>query len=216
MNLYARDYTVAVCYVDYRVMRIGYARCSTASQDVAEQIDQLIARDVARDQIHTDKGFTGTNRDRPGLDKALTAVRAGDTLVVTKLDRLARSASDLAEIGRDLESRGVRLEYGGQLYNPDDPFGKVMFQMLGVFAEFEADLLHQRTREGVARAKAAGKYKGRKPKRSAKQRRHMWELYDKADWSVPDIAEMFELSVSGTYKYLRREKDARRPDDRKD
>src|SRR5699024_8900792 len=94
---------------------------------------------------------------------------------------------------------------------PADPFGKAMFQMLSMFAEFEAGLLHQRTREGVARAKAAGKYKGRKPKLSDKQRKHMWRLYDEENWSVPEVADMFGLSVSGTYKYLRREKDSRDP-----
>lgn len=179
---------------------------------MADQMDRLAERGVDRANIHTDRGFTGTNRDRPGLEKALTAVRSGDTLVVTKIDRLGRSAADLAAIGDSLYSRGVRLEYGGTTYDPADPFGKAMFQMLSMFAEFEAGLLHQRTREGVARAKAAGKYKGRKPKLSDKQRKHMWHLYDEKDWSVSEIAAMFGLSVSGTYKYLRREKDARRQD----
>ena len=78
---------------------IGYARCSTDKQDLAAQHDALLKLGVAADRIYTDKGLTGTNRDRPGLDQALAAVRSGDTLVVPKLDRLARSVPDARAIG---------------------------------------------------------------------------------------------------------------------
>lgn len=192
-------------------MRIGYARCSTVrNQDVEEQIEQLVGRGVERDDIYIDRGFTGTTRDRPGLDAAMRAVRTGETLVVTSLDRLGRSTRDLAEIADSLERKGVRLEYGGTTYDPADPMGRMMFQMLAVFAEFEAALIRQRTVEGVARAKAAGKYKGRKPKLNDRQRALMWELYDERGESVGDLAQMFGLSESGVYKYLRREREARR------
>jgi DNA invertase Pin-like site-specific DNA recombinase len=92
-------------------------------------------------RIYLGKGLTGTNRTRPGLDQALAAVRAGDTLVVPKLDRLARSVPDARQIGDALVERGVKLSLGGTLYDPADPRGKMFFNILATFAEFEVDLL---------------------------------------------------------------------------
>ena len=126
---------------------IGYARCSTVLQDLTAQTEILTALGVTEDRIYLDKGLTGTNRERPGLDQALAAVRAGDTLVVPKLDRLARSVPDARDIGDTLLARGVRLSLGGSIYDPADPMSKMFFNMLAVFAEFEADLLKMRTRE---------------------------------------------------------------------
>jgi len=91
---------------------IGYARCSTDKQDLAAQKQALLNLGVVAARIYTDHGFTGTNRARPGLDQALAAVRKGDTLVVPKLDRLARSVPDARAIGDDLAERGVRLQIG--------------------------------------------------------------------------------------------------------
>jgi DNA invertase Pin-like site-specific DNA recombinase len=97
---------------------IGYARCSTVAQDLTAQREILAGLGVADDRIYPDKGLTGTNRARPGLDQALAAVRAGDTLVVPKLDRLARSVPDARDIGDTLVARGVRLPLGGSIYDP--------------------------------------------------------------------------------------------------
>ena len=110
------------------------------------------------------QGLTGTNRNRPGLDQALAAVRAGDTLVVPKLDRLARSVPDARAIGDSLVARGVKLSLGGTIYDPADPMGKMFFNILATFAEFEVDLIRLRTREGMAIARAKGKLKGKPPK----------------------------------------------------
>ncbi|GAA4923275.1 DNA invertase Pin-like site-specific DNA recombinase [Nonomuraea thailandensis] len=148
---------------------IGYARCSTVLQDLTAQREILLELGVGDDRIYLDKGLTGTNRARPGLDQALAAVRAGDTLVVPKLDRLARSVPDARDIGDTLIARGVRLSLGGTIYDPADPMSKMFFNMLAVFAEFEADLLKMRTREGMAVARAKGKLKGKKPKLTARQ-----------------------------------------------
>ena len=98
---------------------IGYARCSTDAQDLTAQRHALAGLGVAADRIYLDKGLTGTNRRRPGLDQALAAVRAGDTLVVPKLDRLARSVPDARDIGDSLVARGVRLSLGGTIYDPE-------------------------------------------------------------------------------------------------
>ena len=94
---------------------IGYARCSTDEQDLTAQRQALLAFGVAPDRIYLDHGMSGTKRERPGLDQALAAVRTGDTLVVPKLDRLARSVPDARDIGDTLTKRGVSLSFGGQI-----------------------------------------------------------------------------------------------------
>ena len=142
---------------------IGYARCSTDTQDLAAQQDALLKLGVAPDRIYTDRGFTGTNRARPGLDQALAAVRSGDTLVVPKLDRLARSVPDARAIGDSLAERGVKLQLGASVYDPHDPMGKLFFNILATFAEFEVDLIQApharghggRPRQGKAAWQAA-------------------------------------------------------------
>ena len=124
---------------------IGYARCSTDEQDLTAQRQALDALGVTPDRIYIDHGMSGTKRERPGLDQALAAVRTGDTLVVPKLDRLARSVPDARDIGDTLAKRGVSLSLGGQIYDPDDPMGKLFFNILATFAEFEVDLIRMRT-----------------------------------------------------------------------
>jgi DNA invertase Pin-like site-specific DNA recombinase len=110
---------------------IGYARCSTEKQDLTAQREVLRALGVAEERVYLDHGLTGTNRSRPGLNNALAALREGDTLVVPKLDRLARSVPDVRAIGDSLAARGVRLSLGGSVYDPSDPMGKCFFQHPG-------------------------------------------------------------------------------------
>ncbi len=124
-------------------IRIGYARCSTDRQDLAQ---------------------------------ALAAVRQGDTLVVPKLDRLARSVPDARDIADALQARGVKLALGNSLYDPADPMGKMFFNVLATFAEFEGDLIRLRTREGMAIARAKGKLRGKQPKLSDKQQKELCRM----------------------------------------
>ncbi len=184
---------------------IGYARCSTDKQDLAAQKQALLSLGVAAERIYTDHGFTGTNRARPGLDQALAAVRKGDTLVVPKLDRLARSVPDARAIGDGLAQRGVKLQIGASVHDPNDPMGKLFFNILATFAEFEADLIRLRTREGMAVARAKGKLKGRKPKLSARQQQELRRMYDTGDYSVSDLAELFAISRPTVYRTLERQ-----------
>ncbi len=149
--------------------QIGYARCSTDKQDLNAQREAMIALGVDPDRIYTDHGLTGRTRARPGLDQALAAVREGDTLVVTKLDRLARSAPDAREIADGLAERGIRLALWATVNDPTDPMGKMFFNILATFAEFESDLIRMRTREGMKIARAKGKLRGKKPKLSEKR-----------------------------------------------
>jgi len=183
---------------------IGYARCSTDEQDLTAQRQQLEQLGVAPDRIYLDHGLTGTNRDRPGLAQALAAVREGDTLIVPKLDRLARSVPDARTIGDELAAHGVRLSLGGTIYDPKDPLGKMFFNILATFAEFEVDLLRLRTREGMAVARAKGRLKGRQPKLNAKQQAELRRMHASGDYTISDIADLFNISRPTVYRTLNR------------
>jgi DNA invertase Pin-like site-specific DNA recombinase len=184
--------------------RIGYARCSTDRQDLTAQRGALLALGVAEDRVYVDHGLTGANRARPGLDQALAAVRGGDTLVVTKLDRLARSVPDARAIADQLAARGVKLALGASIHDPTDPMGRMFFNILATFAEFESDLIRMRTREGMAVARARGKLRGKKPKLSDRQARELRRMYDTGDYSVSDLAEVFSVSRPTVYRTLQR------------
>ncbi len=191
--------------------RIGYARCSTDKQDLAAQQAALLDLDVAEDHIYTDHGLTGTNRERPGLAQALAAVREGDTLVVPKLDRLARSVPDARAIADELEKRGVKLALGASVYDPADPMGKMFFNILATFAEFESDLIRMRTKEGMAIARAKSKLKGKKPKLSDRRQTELRRMYDTADYSISDLAELFDVSRPTVYRVLQQTPSADAP-----
>jgi DNA invertase Pin-like site-specific DNA recombinase len=188
---------------------IGYARCSTDKQDLAAQQAALIELGVQPERIYTDRGLTGTNRSRPGLDQAIAAVRAGDTLVVAKLDRLARSVPDARDIADSLMARGVKLALGGSVYDPTDPMGKMFFNILATFAEFEADLIRLRTREGMAIARAKGKLRGKQPKLSNKQQKELCRMHDAGEHSISDLGELFSVSRATVYRTLERRDNAK-------
>lgn len=140
---------------------IGYARVSTEDQDCS--IQEAALRAAGCTVVRTEKK-SGTSRDgRTELETVLSFLRPGDTLVVTRIDRLARSLLDLEGIVRELKAGGVHLKALEQPVDTSTPAGKAFLQMLGVFAEFETALRRERQMEGVAKAKAAGVYKGRKP-----------------------------------------------------
>jgi DNA invertase Pin-like site-specific DNA recombinase len=183
---------------------VGYCRCSTDSQDLTAQRQRLRELGVSEERIYLDHGLTGTNRARPGLDQALAALRKGDTLVVPKLDRLARSVPDARAIGDDLAARGIKLSLGGQVYDPTDPMGKMFLNILATFAEFEVDLLRMRTREGMAVARAKGRLKGRKPKLSNKQRAELRRMHGTGNYTITDLAELFNISRPTVYHAIAR------------
>lgn len=184
--------------------RIGYARCSTDKQDLTAQRQALKVLGVSDDRIYTDHGLTGTNRARPGLDQALAAVREGDVLIVPKLDRLARSVPDARAIAEQLEKKGVKLALGASVYDPTDPMGKMFFNILATFAEFESDLIRMRTREGMAIARAKGKLRGKQPKLSERQQKELMRMHASGDYSISDLAELFSVSRPTVYRTLQR------------
>ncbi|MGH4022072.1 MAG: recombinase family protein [Pseudonocardiaceae bacterium] len=128
-------------------------------------------------RTYVDHGLTGTNRARPGLREALAACRAGDTLVVTKLDRLARSVHD-----------------------PTDPVGRLLFNALAMIAEFEADLARLRTREGMKVARAKGRVRGKQPKLSPRQQAHLVALHQAREHTIGELEELFSVTRSTVYR----------------
>lgn len=185
-------------------IKVGYARVSTEAQDVTAQREALTRLGVEPDRIYVDHGLTGANRERPGLREALAACRTGDELVVSKLDRLARSVADARDIADELTARGVRLNLGGSVYDPNDPIGKLLFNVLAMVAEFERDLIRQRTREGLAVARAAGRLRGRRPKLSPRQEEHLLELHRSGDRTPGELAELFGVGRTTVYRAIER------------
>lgn len=185
---------------------IGYARVSTAGQDLTAQRDALVKLGVDPERIYVDHGLTGTNRERPGLAQALAACRSGDTLVVTKLDRLARSVPDAHQIATELLDRGVRLNLGGSIHDPTDPIGRLLFNALAMVAEFESDLIRMRTREGLEIARAAGKLRGRKPKLNPAAEATLVQLHASGTHTPSELAATFGVARSTVYRALDRAK----------
>jgi len=183
---------------------VAYARVSTEGQDLSAQRTALLALGVEERNIYTDQGLTGRNRDRPGLGKALAAVRTDDTLAVTKLDRLARSLRDATAIADELTEKGVRLNIGGSIYDPADPVGRMLFAVLGMVAEFESDLIRARTREGMQSAKVRKKLTGRKPKLSTVQQRHLVALHQAGGHTVAELCTLFSIGRATLYRVLDR------------
>jgi DNA invertase Pin-like site-specific DNA recombinase len=140
-------------------MKIGYARVSSTGQNEAAQVD-LLSRNGA-EELFIDKASGKSREGRPKLAEAIRFARKGDVLLVTRLDRLARSVVDLHAIATELEGKGVDLIVTEQSIDTTTPHGRLMFNMLGAIAEFETDLRRERQLEGIAKAKAEGRYKGR-------------------------------------------------------
>ena len=151
--------------------RIGYARVSTVDQDTAAQIASL--KLAGCDVIREEKASGTSMAKRPELATVLEFLRPGDTLVVTRIDRLARSLADLQTIVARLHERGAQLVCTEQPVDTGTAAGKAFFDMLGVFAEFETNLRRERQMEGIAQAKSRGVYKGRKPSIDADRVRAM-------------------------------------------
>lgn len=184
--------------------RSANARVATDGQDLTAQRNALVALGVEVDRIYVDHGLTGTNRARSGLREAMAACRSGDMLVVAKLDRLARSVTDARDIVDELTRRQVKLNLGGSVHDPTDPVGRLLFKVLAMVAEFEADLIPARTREGMAVARAKGRLRGKKPKPSSKQEAHLVELWRAGKHTTVELAELFNVARSTVYRAIRR------------
>jgi DNA invertase Pin-like site-specific DNA recombinase len=142
------------------MVRIGYARVSTAEQELALQLDAL--RAAGCDRIFEDRA-SGAKADRPGLAQALAFLREGDVLVIWKLDRLARSLPHLIETVNRLEIAGAGLQSLTEAVDTTTPGGRLVFHLFGALAQFERDLIRERTRAGLSAAASRGRRGGRKP-----------------------------------------------------
>jgi DNA invertase Pin-like site-specific DNA recombinase len=175
---------------------IGYARVSTEDQDCAIQEAALSAAGCTI--IRAEKKTGTTTKGRAELDTILSFIRNGDTLMVTRIDRLARSVADLEGIVAELKSKGAFLRATEQPIDTSTPAGVAFVQMLGVFAQFETAIRKDRQMEGIAKAKAAGVYKGRKPSVPVDEVRRL-----KADGMRPsDIAKELKIGRGSVYRAL--------------
>ena len=180
-------------------MLIGYARVSTDDQNLALQRDAL--EQAGCQQIHEDK-FSGAKAERPGLAAALSHARTGDTLVVWRLDRLSRSLKDLIEMVSLLESRDIGLKSLHESIDTRSSSGKLVFHMFGALAEFERNLIRERTQAGLAAARARGKKGGRPKSLSPDKQALAVKLYDEEKHTVKQICQMMGISKPTLYKYL--------------
>tara|TARA_R110002020_G_scaffold475979_1_gene715309 strand:- start:1691 stop:2254 length:564 start_codon:yes stop_codon:yes gene_type:complete len=186
-------------------MLIGYGRTSTFDQiaGLEAQIEHLTA-------IGCTKTFTeqvSSIAEREQLNLALEFVREGDALVVTRLDRLARSTSDLLRIIDLLDSKGVALsilDFGGAAVDTKSPTGKLMLTMFGALAQFERELMLVRQREGIERAMREGKYQGRAP--TARRRLPEMRKLAEEGLSPPEIANRLQVSRASVYRLLKEDR----------
>ncbi|MBC7596694.1 MAG: recombinase family protein [Kineosporiaceae bacterium] len=184
---------------------IGCARVSTNEQDLTAQQNAWEHLGARPSLICTDHGLTGTNLARPGLREALAACRTGDTVVVAKLDRLARSLRDAKDIIDELTAKDVKLSIGGTVHDPNDPVGRLLFNVLAMVAEFESDLICARTREGMQVAQAKGRLRGKQPKLSNAQQKHLMEVRNAGTHSSAELAELFNVTRSTVYRTIERQ-----------
>lgn len=183
----------------------AYARVSTQDQNLNRQIDKLTEYGVHKSDIYKEK-ITGTKKSRPELDRLLNDVEAGDKIIITELARLGRSTRDLMNISEQLETKGVELHSLKENIDTTTSTGKAMFGMLSVMAQFERDIISERTHEGLKSARARGRVGGR-PKISSKDIERALILYDSKDLSINDICELVGISKPTLYKYVNMRKE---------
>jgi DNA invertase Pin-like site-specific DNA recombinase len=185
-------------------MRIGYARVSTDDQNLDLQRQALAA--AGCDQVIEDKGFSGSDRDRPGLASVLGALGPGDVLVVWKLDRLGRSLRHLIELVDTLRGRGIGLQVltgQGAAIDTTRPEGRLVFGIFAALAEFERELIIERTREGMKAAKRRGKHVGRPRKLSPHQVAHARALLATGGETQAGVAALLGVDVSTVRRVLK-------------
>ncbi|HJF87557.1 MAG: recombinase family protein [Caldibacillus thermoamylovorans] len=180
----------------------GYARVSTAQQDYATQIEDL--KRAGATKIFKDK-YTGTTADRPEFDKLMAKIKNGDTLIVTKLDRLARNTQDALNIVKKMNAEGVILRVLNIGTIDNSPSGRLIFTVFSAFAEFERDLIVSRTQEGKAWAKANNPnfHDGMPRKYDQEQINFAWKLHTQDHMSYSEISKKLGMSKATIYRRFR-------------
>ncbi len=180
-------------------MQVGYARVSTRDQSSTLQTDALVAAGCERTFLEM---ASGASRDRPELKAALSYLRAGDTLVVWKLDRLARSVRQLVETAGDLDARGIGLKVLTQQIDTTTPGGRLVFHMFAAIAEFERELTLERTHAGLAVARAAGRRGGRKPALGPAEVKRAKAMLTDPTITVEEVAAQLGVPISTLYRHI--------------
>jgi DNA invertase Pin-like site-specific DNA recombinase len=179
---------------------VGYARVSSAGQSLDVQLQKLTA--VGCDRIFQEKRSGRQVDNRPELTACLSYVRDGDTLVISRLDRAARSVLDLAKMADLLQRKGVALRVLDQGLDTSTSEGRLMFNLLGAFAEFESDIRKERQADGILMAKQKGVKSGRRPVLTAEQVQKLRRLYTESDFSVAQLQDRFAVSRTTVYRAL--------------
>lgn len=185
-------------------MKVGYARVSTDDQNLSLQIDALEragCEKIWRDQI------SGAKTERPGLQEALTYLRPGDTLVVWRLDRLGRSLKHLIDTVTMLEERGIGLQRLQESIDTTTSGGRLVFHIFGALAEFERNLIRERTQAGLQAARVRGRKGGRPKALKGKKVDLLYQLYDERNHSIQEICDILGIAKSTLYAYLDQRKE---------
>jgi DNA invertase Pin-like site-specific DNA recombinase len=185
-------------------MKFGYARVSTDDQDCALQVKALT--ETSCERIFEEKG-TGARFDRPVLKECLSHLRPGDSLVVWRLDRLGRSTKDLIQTVMDLKGRGVQFTSLQEAINTETASGQLTFHLFAALAEFERNLIRERTMAGLGAARARGRVGGRPEKLTDRDRKKIKQLVDENKVPIKDIAKMFAVSRGSIYNSLKSQKE---------
>ena len=179
--------------------KIGYARVSTRDQNLNSQIDVL--NEYGCNRIFSEK-VSGKKYKRTELDKCLDYLREGDTLVITKLDRLGRTTKQLIELSQYLDEKNIDLEIIDMNINTKDAMGKMFFTMMSAFAELEANLLSERTKKGLESARSRGRMGGR-PKTSKDKVEMITSLYESKKYTINEIIRMTGVSRGTIYNVIK-------------
>jgi DNA invertase Pin-like site-specific DNA recombinase len=185
-------------------VNVGYARISTKNQNINLQEDAL--KSAGCQEIYTDIA-SGSKSQRPGLDSALTYLREGDTLVVWKLDRLGRSIQHLIQTVALLNERKIAFKSLQENIDTTSSGGKLIFHMFSALAEFERDLIQERTDAGLKAARARGRLGGRPSLLDNRQIKRMIEMYNEKKNTVGEICKIYEISRPSFYNYLKRQQE---------
>lgn len=179
---------------------VGYARVSSSGQSLDVQLDKLNVFGCTR--VYAEKRSGRQVDSRPELQACLQFLREGDMLVISRLDRMARSILDLAKIADQLQRKGIVLKVLDQAIDTGTSEGRLMFSLLGAFAQFENDIRAERQADGIAKAKEKGVTFGRKRALNAQQVERIRVLREEENFSVPQIAERFNVGVATVYRAL--------------
>ena len=176
----------------------GYARVSTEAQNLDRQLDALEKYGV--DMIYNEK-MSGTKKNRPELTKLLDRITEGDTVVVESLSRLGRSTKELIELTETFQSKGVNLVSLKESIDTNSPTGKLLFTLMSAIAQFERDVIADRTREGLKAARARGRTGGR-PRADPEQVKKAVKLYKTEQYTIKEIEELTGIKKSTLYRNL--------------